>query len=128
MSELVKQAIGFIANSTASSTLLSLAERNVRWHDDYLVVLVYHRVDQPCAHPMLDPDLISATPEAFDQQMRYLATNYHVVSMAEVLDAFQSGIALPARSVLITFDDAYSDFATYAWPILKTYRLPVTLF
>jgi peptidoglycan/xylan/chitin deacetylase (PgdA/CDA1 family) len=30
--------------------------------------------------------------------------------------------------VLITFDDAYSDFKEHAWPILKHYGIPVTLF
>src|SRR5438128_7460507 len=60
--------------------------------------------------------------------MSFLAANYCVVSMLEVLDAARTGAALPPRSVLVTFDDAYRDFAEHAWPILQRYRLPATLF
>jgi peptidoglycan/xylan/chitin deacetylase (PgdA/CDA1 family) len=35
---------------------------------------------------------------------------------------------LPRRAVLVTFDDAYQDFEQHAWPVLKRYRIPVTLF
>jgi peptidoglycan/xylan/chitin deacetylase (PgdA/CDA1 family) len=64
----------------------------------------------------------------FEQHMRFLARNYRVVSMADVLAAYQQHVPLPPRSVLITIDDAYCDVATNAWPILKRYQLPATLF
>jgi peptidoglycan/xylan/chitin deacetylase (PgdA/CDA1 family) len=35
---------------------------------------------------------------------------------------------LPPRAVLVTFDDAYQDFKQHAWPVLKRYQIPVTLF
>ena len=93
-----------------------------------LRVLTYHRVADPRDTPMLHPGMISATPAIFAQQMKYLAKHYRVVSMAEVLQAVEQGAALPRRAVLLTFDDAYHDFGDLAWPILRRYRLPVTLF
>src|SRR5256885_3498843 len=48
--------------------------------------------------------------------------------MPEVLEAVEKGRPLPKRAVLITFDDAYADFAEIAWPILKQFRLPATMF
>ena len=93
-----------------------------------LHVLGYHRVAEPNEASMLDPRLISATPQVFEHQMRYLAKNYQVVSMEEVLDATEKRVPLPERAVLITFDDAYIDFAAHAWPVLKQLRLPVTVF
>jgi peptidoglycan/xylan/chitin deacetylase (PgdA/CDA1 family) len=72
--------------------------------------------------------MISATPAAFAQQMRYIARHYHVVAMTEVLQAVVNDTTLPRRAVLLTFDDAYHDFGSIAWPILSRYRLPVTLF
>jgi peptidoglycan/xylan/chitin deacetylase (PgdA/CDA1 family) len=76
----------------------------------------------------LNPRLISASPDSFRQQVGYLAANYDVVSMAEVLEAIHYRRRLSPRSVLITFDDAYADFKETAWPILREHRLPATLF
>jgi peptidoglycan/xylan/chitin deacetylase (PgdA/CDA1 family) len=93
-----------------------------------LRVLTYHRVADPEGSDTLDPGLISATPAVFEQQMRYLTRHYQVISIEEALAAVENGTCLPDRAVLITFDDAYCDFAEYAWPILRQYRLPATLF
>jgi glycosyltransferase involved in cell wall biosynthesis/peptidoglycan/xylan/chitin deacetylase (PgdA/CDA1 family) len=60
--------------------------------------------------------------------MRLLSREYDVVSADEVIDAQTSGRPLPPRPVLITFDDGYHDFAEVAWPILRKYQLPVTVF
>jgi peptidoglycan/xylan/chitin deacetylase (PgdA/CDA1 family) len=60
--------------------------------------------------------------------MKHLARFYRVVSMPEVLEAVEKGTPLPKRAVLITFDDAYADFAEITWPILKQFRLPATMF
>jgi peptidoglycan/xylan/chitin deacetylase (PgdA/CDA1 family) len=93
-----------------------------------LWVLTYHRVDEPDRRPMLYPGLLSASPQDFDQQLNYLAATCHMVSSAELLDVCFRGYSLPARSVMVTFDDAYCDFKEYAWPILKSYKIPATLF
>jgi len=60
--------------------------------------------------------------------MECLAGNYHVVSVPELLDAVYENSPLPPKSVMITFDDTYRDFAEFAWPVLKQHKLPVTLF
>jgi len=93
-----------------------------------LRVLTYHRVANRVDSSTLSPRLISATPDDFRRQAAYLARNYDVVSMAEVLEALQNRRRLSPRSVLITFDDAYLDFKEIAWPILREHRLPATLF
>lgn len=93
-----------------------------------LRVLTYHRVADPEGTPWLNPSLISAAPAAFEEQARHLARRYRVVSMDEALSALGQRRNLSPRSVLITFDDAYRDFGEVAWPILRRYRLPTTLF
>ncbi|MDQ4077228.1 MAG: polysaccharide deacetylase family protein [Chloroflexota bacterium] len=98
------------------------------WQDSSLLrVLTYHRVDEPNARPALAPQL-AITPAIFDQQMCHLAAYYHVLSIREVLEVCNNGGAVPKRAVLVTFDDAYCDFAEHAWPILQRYHIPVTLF
>lgn len=92
--------------------------------------MTYHRVAEPDARPWLDPGLISATPQAFDEQMEYLANHYNVVRITDVMSALETrdNKALPPRAVLVTFDDAYCDFEEHAWPILKRHKIPATLF
>jgi len=60
--------------------------------------------------------------------MEHLARHYHVIGMPQLLNAIEYGVPLPKRAVLITFDDAYADFAEIAWPILKRFGLPATMF
>ena len=93
-----------------------------------LRILAYHRVAELRDTPAVDSRSVSATPEGFAQQMEHLACFYRVVSMPEVLEAVEKRTPLPKRAVLITFDDAYADFAEIAWPILKQFRLRATMF
>lgn len=97
-------------------------------HSSRLRVLVYHRVDELWAEPDLDPGLISATPAEFRAQMQIVAEHYDVVSLPTVLAAQRGETSLPARAVLITFDDGYRDFAEHAWPVLRELGLPAVLF
>lgn len=92
-----------------------------------LRVLTYHRIADPAATPDLNPRLVSATPPAFERQLDHLMRHYDVVPVAAVLAAC-TGAPLPRRSVLLTFDDAYADFATEVWPRLQARHLPAVLF
>ncbi len=95
---------------------------------NFLRILTYHRVANLTDTPWLHPGLISATPAQFAVQMKFLREHYHAVAMEQALAAVQNNEPLPPRAVLITFDDGYRDFATNAWPVLKSFGLPVTLF
>jgi peptidoglycan/xylan/chitin deacetylase (PgdA/CDA1 family) len=118
------------ANSAAFEKFVGLLEQTEGARDDLVRVLTYHRVDEPQARPWLDPGLVSASPQAFEAQVRYLAANYELVSALDVKNAFEGEgkNSLPARAVLITFDDAYRDFEEHAWPILRQYHAPAVLF
>src|SRR5262245_66051523 len=93
-----------------------------------LRVLTYHRIAEASSALHLNPRLISASPEEFAAQIRFLASHYRVVGLEDVLVAFETHRPLPRRAVLITFDDAYRDFMDVAWPILQAHRVPATLF
>jgi peptidoglycan/xylan/chitin deacetylase (PgdA/CDA1 family) len=93
-----------------------------------LRVIAYHRVAEFGSNPAVDDRGISATPSAFREQMQHIARYYRCVSMTEVLDAMEGKAVLPKRSVLITFDDGYSDFADNAWPVLKKLGMTATMF
>lgn len=91
-------------------------------------VLMYHRVAPGDAAAATLPALVSATAAVFDRQIGHLARHYTVISPADVLDAMSAGRPLPSRPVVVTFDDAYTDFRTVAWPILRQHGVPATLF
>jgi peptidoglycan/xylan/chitin deacetylase (PgdA/CDA1 family) len=112
----------------AFTWLVAALEHVGRPRPGVLPVLTYHRVDVLGGSPLLYPGLISAEPAAFEEQMRFLATHRRPLSLAELLAVRRGEADLPLRSVMVTFDDAYRDFASVAWPILKRHGIPVTLF
>lgn len=89
-------------------------------------VLAYHRVadDGPAA---LSPWRV--TPQAFEAQMRLLRRHgYYTVTPEQMLQHMHQRAPLPGRPVLITFDDAYQDFADAAWPVLQARGFGATVF
>ena len=60
--------------------------------------------------------------------MAFLASQCRTISLTELLAVRRGEARLEPRSVLVTFDDGYRDFAEHAWPILKRHGIPVTLF
>lgn len=64
----------------------------------------------------------------FEKQMDYLAThNYAVISLSELLKGLRNG-QLPPKPVVITIDDGFKSNFTLAYPVLKKYNFPATLF
>jgi len=64
----------------------------------------------------------------FEKQMNYLAThNYSVISLSELLKGLKNG-QLPPKPVVITIDDGFKSSFTLAYPVLKKYNFPATLF
>ena len=93
-----------------------------------LRVLTYHRIGQLDESPNMSPATLSASAEAFVAQMRMVAQRFQPVSLEQVLTSIDGGLALPARAVLVTFDDATVCFARHAWPVLRELHVPATLF
>ncbi|HEV2034890.1 MAG TPA: polysaccharide deacetylase family protein [Candidatus Dormibacteraeota bacterium] len=79
----------------------------------------------------LDPVGNCVTIANFESHLRWLAANgFSSVPLSVAGSACDAGIteALPARSVVITFDDGYSDNYDFAWPLLKRYGFTATIF
>ena len=95
-----------------------------------LTILAYHRVmptDALECYPF-DQELISATPAQFDSQMRYLREHLNPVSLEQVIAHIENGDSLPQNAVAVTFDDGFADTYRYAFPVLRRYQIPATIF
>lgn len=65
----------------------------------------------------------------FRSQMNYLKSfDYNVISLDEAVAGLFDGRPLPARSVVLTFDDGYEGFREHAFPILASHGFTATLF
>jgi peptidoglycan/xylan/chitin deacetylase (PgdA/CDA1 family) len=103
------------------SRLLPLVARlRSLWRDD-LRILAYHRVlerIEPVGFDF-DPELISASADAFHEQMSLLRRRYHPLRFDQALACLDAGRRPPRGSVLVTFDDGYDDNYRVAFPILR---------
>ena len=70
----------------------------------------------------------AVNPAEFAAQMEYLdAAGYGPVTAAELAGG-RSGGPLPPRPVVLTFDDAYTDFYSAALPVLREHGFRATLY
>ena len=88
-------------------------------------IVMYHSVN-PGALP---ENRIAILPETFERQMHFLKSHhYNVLSLESVATLIKERKRIPPRTIGITFDDGYKDNYIYAFPILKKYNLPATIF
>jgi peptidoglycan/xylan/chitin deacetylase (PgdA/CDA1 family) len=119
-----------LARSLKSLGLLRLLEAITAARRPVLAVLTYHRIALPGmdCDPYYDP-VISATPEVFRAQVRFLRDRYSVLRLDDVAAL---AAAPPSRAgrpaALITFDDGYRDNYEAALPILRELDVPATFF
>ena len=91
--------------------------------DRTLRVLMYHKVNDLWPNPTTVPTAV------FAEQMALLQTlGYTPVSLDAVLAHYLDGVPLPARAVLLTFDDGYRDNLENALPVLRRHGYPAVLF
>jgi len=90
---------------------------------------MYHHIQTLEQAQQTNSTYLTVTPETFAGQMDYLAAHgYQVIGMQQLVDFLEQGISLPAKAVLLTFDDGYEDFYTQAYPILRDRNLKATVF
>ncbi len=74
-------------------------------------------------------DTYSIKPENFEKQMKYLKDNgYNLIGMKEFIDYMYGKGEIPEKPILITIDDGYKSIYEYAYPVLKKYKIPATIY
>lgn len=90
-----------------------------------LPILMYHSVNPGAKKG----NLLAVTPEIFEKQMHFLkALRYNVVPLDYAAGLIREKKKVPPRTVAITLDDGYRDNYAHAFPVLKKYNLPATIF
>jgi len=89
--------------------------------DRKISILMYHRVTGDSGYEF-DIDFSD-----FGRQLHYLKEHRTVISLSESVNNMKMG-AQDGHAIVITFDDAYEDFYTRVFPLLKRLGIPATLF
>ncbi|MGH8046416.1 MAG: polysaccharide deacetylase family protein, partial [Chthoniobacterales bacterium] len=88
------------------------------------VVFCYHRFE-----PNPGKDGLGIKPTEFEAQMQALKDNgIAVISMEDFLAWRRGGKNIPAKSAVISIDDGYISGYSIAWPILKKFGYPFTMY
>jgi len=83
---------------------------------------MYHRINDQ------DDALgLAICPDYFDAQLQYLRRRFWVLSLPDAISRLESG-RLDRHAVVITFDDGWRDNMTFAFPLLRKYEIPATIF
>jgi peptidoglycan/xylan/chitin deacetylase (PgdA/CDA1 family) len=99
-------------------------------HRGKVMILLYHRV-------LSEPDLkqhfvqpgMYVLNDIFEKQIRFLIERFQIISFQDFLSFRESKtLDRSQRYCVITFDDGWLDNYLYAYPILKKYKIPATIF
>lgn len=91
-----------------------------------LLILAYHGISMEDEHEC-DPDLFMS-PDYFRTRMELLSRyKCNVLPLEDAIDSLIDG-TLPENSVALTFDDGCHNFYSRAYPILREFGYPATLY
>ncbi len=93
-----------------------------------LTILMYHKVDELRPGVRFPGNYVA--PDAFEAQMDALVSwGYRTITFEQWLDYRDGRSALlPAKPLIVTFDDGYTCFARNAWPVMKARQLEANVF
>lgn len=95
-----------------------------------VVILMYHRVlpRGELASTWVQPGMY-VTPETFERHLQFLTAHFTILTFSELLARWDSGDwDNAARYCVLTFDDGWLDNYQYAYPLLRAYSAPATIF
>jgi peptidoglycan/xylan/chitin deacetylase (PgdA/CDA1 family) len=116
-------------NASASATAAPVATPTPRVkvaidQTAQVIVYGYHRFVNQVRRP--DTEI---TPQMFEQQMQELKNRgISVIGMQDFLAWKRGEKNIPPRCAIITFDDGWKSQYDVAWPIMKKFGYPFTLF
>ena len=89
-----------------------------------ILILMYHRVGPNKSNWLLPP----ISTNDFENQMRYLSKTHKILPLNDLAKYIIEGKTVDEKIAVVTFDDGYKDNYICAFPILKKYNIPATVF
>lgn len=88
---------------------------------NYPHILMYHRFGCKNSSRRLEVSI-------FEKQLKILLKNFNIVSLDYLCTLLANRAQIPPNTVALTVDDGYEDFYFFAYPVLKKYSVPATLY
>lgn len=93
-----------------------------------VLIAIYHDV-LPSGFPEGNPLFgMTVSVEEFAWQIRYFKKHYNPITLQQFSDWYFRGRALPARPVLVTFDDGHANNLHFALPVLQKEKVTAVCF
>lgn len=97
--------------------------------DNGIPVLTYHHILRDEENTRFRHTSTTTSVRAFNNQMTWLRDRgYTTLTLYQLEGYLHNSINLPARAVVLTFDDGLKSVSRYAYPVLKQYGMKVTAF
>ena len=122
---LVTLLVGIISigtNKVTANDQYKINEKNL----EIPIFLYHHIVDNKSE---IEYDYMQTSKDTFEKQITGLENSgYHFISYDDLIQYKEGKKTLYKKSAVLTFDDGYEDVYKNAYPILKEYNIPFTMF
>lgn len=89
-------------------------------------ILMYHSIDDASAPGFRR---FAVSPATFETHLRFMSENdYHTLTVSQLIEALDGRRDMPAKPVVLTFDDGFADFYESALPRLTVFDQTATLY
>ena len=121
----IAETLGAIVNYNQVENLISITVGNkVKpiYYREKVIVLLYHHIDSKINPSTITPDTFSSHLDMLERK------GFNVIPIFNLKKIYQNPAGLPPNAVVITFDDGYESFYTYAYPELVKRKMVATNF
>lgn len=93
-----------------------------------LTIITFHRIVLDSVKNESPNQSMMITVSQFEKLIKTISLYTNPLPLETAVWHFKTRKAFPPRSIVITFDDGYTDNYTHAYQILKKYNIPATVF
>lgn len=106
-------------------TLLGIPNLFMRINQGKVSILMYHGVVKESLDPFCWTQI---ERKQFNRHIQYLKKHYQILRLVDVIEYIEHNRTLPENTAVLTFDDGLKNNFTVAYPILKQFNVPATIF